>query len=293
MELLCKIPLPGHYKTDHFLTFHKRDPHSIAVRVDGNSLEKGIILHQKPCCLIINFIENAVEAALLIDGEIEDFTEKNLETLVENFLGLSQNIEEFEKRFQTNSQISHMLSRSSGLRITTTLTFYEAFTRSVFGQQLSINAAFAICRKFVAEFGVEHSCGIYCYPSPKEIYNCEEARLKGIGCSTNKARTIIACTQAIIEEDLDLEITQNNTLDSIREYILGIKGVGQWTADNTLMRSFGWLDASMHRDLGVRKKLQDLLATPDLPSPKETEEWLSQFSPWRGLVAMHLWSNIS
>ncbi|MEK7779610.1 MAG: AlkA N-terminal domain-containing protein, partial [Pseudomonadota bacterium] len=57
-----------------------------------------------------------------------------------------------------------------------------------------------------------------------------------------------------------------------------------------LLRGFGWLDASLHDDIAVRRGLQKLLASPNKMSEKQVQQWLEQFSPWRALVAVHLWA---
>lgn len=54
------------------------------------------------------------------------------------------------------------------------------------------------------------------------------------------------------------------------------------------MRGFAWLDGSLHGDAAVRRYLQVLLQQEHI-SPKQTEQWLAQFAPWRALAAAHLW----
>ncbi|WVM88359.1 hypothetical protein UMZ34_19660 [Halopseudomonas pachastrellae] len=40
----------------------------------------------------------------------------------------------------------------------------------------------------------------------------------------------------------------------------------------------------------VRKRLGALLQLPEPPDQAFTQQWLSQFAPWRALVAAHLWA---
>ncbi len=65
---------------------------------------------------------------------------------------------------------------------------------------------------------------------------------------------------------------------------------GHWTINYVLLRGFGWLDALLHGDIAVRRGLQKLLASPNKMSEKQVQQWLEQFSPWRALVAVHLWA---
>jgi DNA-3-methyladenine glycosylase II len=56
------------------------------------------------------------------------------------------------------------------------------------------------------------------------------------------------------------------------------------------MRGYGWLDGSLHGDAAVRRSLQKLLVMTDKPTERQTQDWLADFSPWRALVAAHLWA---
>ena len=57
-----------------------------------------------------------------------------------------------------------------------------------------------------------------------------------------------------------------------------------------LFSGFGFLDGSLHGDVAVRRNLQALLGREEKIDENETKRWLAQFSPWRALVAAHLWA---
>ena len=79
-------------------------------------------------------------------------------------------------------------------------------------------------------------------------------------------------------------------IDTLRERLLDIRGIGPWTVNYTLLRGFGWLDGSLHGDVAVRHGMQILLDSPDKISEKAAQQWLAEFSPWRALLAAHLWA---
>ncbi|MFT6552722.1 MAG: DNA-3-methyladenine glycosylase II [Zhongshania marina] len=71
---------------------------------------------------------------------------------------------------------------------------------------------------------------------------------------------------------------------------MAIRGIGPWTVNYVLLRGFGYLDGSLHGDVAVRRNLQLLLGREVKITAEETQVWLAQFSPWRALVAAHLWA---
>jgi len=79
----------------------------------------------------------------------------------------------------------------------------------------------------------------------------------------------------------------------IRERLLAVRGIGPWTVDYVLLRGFGWLDGSLHGDAAVRRGLGRLLGQAAAPDEQAARSWLTPFSPWRALLAAHLWASLA
>jgi DNA-3-methyladenine glycosylase II len=79
-------------------------------------------------------------------------------------------------------------------------------------------------------------------------------------------------------------------VEEIVERLGAIRGIGPWTINYALLRGFGWLDGSLHGDVAVRHGVQTLLGLPDKPNEEQVRLWLAPFSPWRALIAAHLWA---
>jgi DNA-3-methyladenine glycosylase II len=75
--------------------------------------------------------------------------------------------------------------------------------------------------------------------------------------------------------------------------LLAIKGIGSWTVNYALMRGLGYADCSLHGDVAVRSAIQALLKSEEKISQSAAEQWLAQYTPWRSLVAAHLWASRS
>lgn len=152
-------------------------------------------------------------------------------------------------------------------------------------------------RKLIKHAGLQHSSGIWCYPSATQIAAFSEEDLRSLGFSQTKARTVVALGKNIRNGLLPLDqwlndYWQGNTLvaQTIYDALIQIHGIGPWTVNYTLLRGFGWLDGSLHGDVAVRRNLQLLLNTPEKPDENATKDWLAGFAPWRALVAAHLWA---
>ena len=148
-----------------------------------------------------------------------------------------------------------------------------------------------IRRRFIELSGIQHSSGLYCYPDAHTVAQLTIEHLRRACLSQNKSRAIATLSKQLSSNQLHFpEQVTADTIKQLRSELLGISGVGPWTVNYTLMRGFAWLDGSLHGDAAVRRYLQLLLNKESL-SAKQAEQWLQQFSPWRALVAAHLWQS--
>jgi DNA-3-methyladenine glycosylase II len=290
-QLHWSIPLPADFRPDDILAFHRRDAQEVAERVSVTGLQKGIVWRGMPACLHINFSKRKADAMLFVDGHLPGDNRSVFEAMILRMLGLTQRVEEFETRFRDHPQMGPLIARQRGLRVAVAATPFEALTWAVTGQQISVSAAVAIRRKLISAANVRHSGGLLCYPDARQLIGLSEATLRQAGFSTTKARTLRELAQLVADDRLPLDAWAHTLpIDEMRERLAAIRGIGPWTVNYALLRGFGWLDGSLHGDAAVRRGLQALQDLPEKPGAEETAGWLADFSPWRALVAAHIWA---
>lgn len=275
----CTLPLPAGFRSADFLAFHGRDPSGIAEQVTADSLRKGLLWQDRPACLELRF--NGDHAEITLDGD-------GAEALARRMLGLGQTVTEFEDTYRDHPDLGRLISRQAGLRLPQTATPFEALAWAVTGQQISVGAAVSIRRRLIQAAGPCHDSGLLCPPEAAHILALGEDGLRGCGFSGGKARTLGEIARRVQDGRLNLDPARP-AADLERE-LLDTPGIGPWTVSYTLLRGFGWLDGSLHGDAAVRRGLQSLLALPERPDERWTARWLAQFSPWRALLAAHLWA---
>ncbi len=149
----------------------------------------------------------------------------------------------------------------------------------------------SVRRRFIRALGLRHSSGLWCPPGPEQVAGAAPEALRGAGLSRTKARTLQTVSEQILGGELPLDQWLSDTpADTIQERLNAVRGIGPWTVSYALLRGYGWLDGSLDGDVAVRRNLQTLLGREDKPTQQETRDWLADFSPWRALVAAHLWA---
>jgi len=299
--ITTSITLPGNFRLRDFLAFHQRDVQMLAEIVSEGKLQKGIIWQTMPACITFEFSKNQIQLTLHIDSGRKKLNAEKMKSQLQqhaqHMLGLNQNIDAFEQSVVDHPQLNKLIAQQAGLRVPQAATTFEALTWAIIGQQISVSAAVSVRRKLIQRAGLQHSSGIWCYPSATQLAALAEEDLRPLGFSQNKARTVVELGKIIHNGNLPLDnwlndYWQGNALaaQAIYDVLVQIRGIGSWTASYTLLRGFGWLDGSLHGDVAVRRNLQMLLRSDEKLDEATTKNWLAAYSPWRALVAAHLWA---
>lgn len=289
MTAHIQIPLPADYRSSDFIAYHLRDPARISERWEDGILYKGVMWHDEPACLALQFDGNVLSAS--IDTPHPDIGPPALDTLLRKMLSLDQDIVPFEDMALQHAQLGPLIARQRGLRVPVATTPYEALVWAILGQQISVQAAISIRRRFIQAVGHRHDSGLWCHPDPHNVAAVSPDTLRDAGLSAAKARTLLAASTAILQGELSLvDHLDSGSAQTLQNQLTAIRGIGPWTADYTLLRGYGWLDGSLHGDVAVRRSLRTLLQHEEPITAEFTRDWLAAFAPWRALAAAHLWA---
>ncbi|AUH50309.1 3-methyladenine DNA glycosylase 2 [Chromobacterium sp. ATCC 53434] len=285
----CTIPLPAGFRPQDILAFHRRDGERLAERVDDDGLKKGLLWRGLPASLDLRFRPGLAALRLEVDGAAGEAGE--LRDMGRRMLGLNQPVDAFESRYRGHPALGGLIAARAGLRVPQTATPFEALAWAITGQQISVAAAVTIRRRMLALCDCRHSSGLLCHPDAARLAALTADQLGEAGFSRAKSRALLALSQGAADGSLPLDGWLDGTpADEISERLLAVPGIGPWTVSYALLRGYGWLDGSLHGDVAVRKALGMVLGMADKPDQRQAEAWLSAFSPWRALVAAHLWA---
>jgi AraC family transcriptional regulator of adaptative response / DNA-3-methyladenine glycosylase II len=76
--------------------------------------------------------------------------------------------------------------------------------------------------------------------------------------------------------------------EAVRHALLGIPGIGPWTADYIALRALGHPDVFLPTDIGIRDALTRLGR-----DPRQADGLAEAWRPWRSYAQMHLWHTLA
>ncbi|MEO4047177.1 AlkA N-terminal domain-containing protein [Pseudomonas sp. CAU 1711] len=284
------LELPADFRPADLLAFHGRDAQALAERVTADGLDKGLLWQGLPACLSMRFAPGRARVALAIDGRVAEEPQA-LRALAERMLGLTQPVAAFAAAHAGHPLLGRLIAAHPGLRVPQSSSPFEALSWAISGQQISLAVAISLRRKLIRLAGRAHSGGLLCYPDAAAVAALDEDALGRAGFSRAKSQTLLMLAREVLAGRLPLDQwLADEPAEAIGQRLLALKGIGPWTVDYALLRGFARMDGSLHGDAAVRRQLQRLLGSAEKLGQPFVRDWLQPFSPWRALVAAHLWA---
>jgi len=154
---------------------------------------------------------------------------------------------------------------------------FETLVLLILEQQVSIDSAKATFLKLKAkkqDF------------QPESLLHFSDEEYRNIGVSRQKTSYIKALSYSIIKNEIDIESLATKSALQVREELIKIKGIGNWTIDVYLMFSLQAPDIIPLGDIAVVNTIKELL---DIHDRQGMEIYVSKWSPYRSVATFLLW----
>ncbi len=183
------------------------------------------------------------------------------------------------------------LRATPGLRVPGAFDGFELGVRAILGQQVSVRGATTLAGRLVERFG-EPGAPVTDPDAPSRLFPAPErlrrARVEAIGLPAARAGAIRALATAVDRGEVCLDGSADPA--TTRDRLLGLPGIGPWTADYLAMRALREPDAFPAGDLALRKAAN---AGGDPVPERAVADRAEAWRPWRAYAALHLWASLS
>jgi DNA-3-methyladenine glycosylase II len=121
---------------------------------------------------------------------------------------------------------------------------------------------------------------------PESLLSISDEEYRSIGVSRQKTTYIKALSHSILNNHIDIESLSTKSSQQVREELIKIKGIGNWTIDVYLMFSLQAPDVIPLGDIAVVNTIKELL---DIHNKEEMEKYVAKWSPYRSIATFLLW----
>lgn len=210
-------------------------------------------------------------------GVAVDQPDADLAGPVRRYLGASFDLDGFAAAALADSVLARLVADLRGFRPPLVPDPFEALVTSITAQQISLRAAGAVRNRLIRAFGTAFAVA-HAFPGRERLATASPEELVAVGFSRRKAEYVLGLARA----DVDLEGLAVLPDDEVKERLVALAGIGEWTAEWFLARHLGRPDVWPAGDLGLRKAVLHFYGTNDVRALG------GRFAPFRTLAAHYL-----
>jgi DNA-3-methyladenine glycosylase II len=202
-----------------------------------------------------------------------------IEREVLRFLGLAFDLDGFAAwAAGADETLARLVALLPGYRPPLQPDAFEALVTAITAQQVSLQSAAAIRSRFIARYGAAHEHA-HAFPARETVALASVDDLLALGFSTRKAEYVLGLARS----DLDLDGLAALPDDEVKERVVALRGLGEWTADWFLARHLARPHAWPAGDLGLRKAV-----TAFYREVSDVRAFAARFHPYENLSAHYL-----
>jgi AraC family transcriptional regulator of adaptative response / DNA-3-methyladenine glycosylase II len=192
----------------------------------------------------------------------------------------------------SDAALALLVGRRPGLRVPGSVDGPELAARAVLGQQVSVAGARTLAGRLVGSLGEALPGALaepdgpltHLFPVPAAVAGLGPGE---IGLPAARHGALVGLARALERGEISLDAGVDR--DEAWRRLLGLKGIGSWTASYVAMRALGDPDAFLPGDLGIRRA-SARLGLPE--SARGIEAVAARWRPWRSYAAQHLWASL-
>ena len=147
-------------------------------------------------------------------------------------------------------------------------------------QQVSLASARAAFARLEATIGPV---------TPRGLLTLDDAALKKVGFSRQKTAYARHLASAIVSRRFRPAALEGLSDEKARAALIGLKGIGPWSADIYLLMALRRPDVWPKGDLALAVAAQNVKRLASRPTPDELDDLAAPWRPWRAVAARLLW----
>ena len=288
------IPVPKEFSYDQNLQFLKRSPKEVLHRVEEDGVVKLLKLDDE----LVLFKVKSNDKGLTVDflnHKPSSSAQKHINNYIYEWFDLETDLTPFYELAKKDVLLKDLVKKHYGYRIIGQPDLFESLVWAVLGQQINLQFAYTLKQRFVENFGEKLSWKdqhYFLFPSPAHVATLGDADLLPLQFSRQKSKYSVNIAEAFASGMISKEKLRGLPLQEAKEILMKIKGVGNWTANYALMKSFRYPDAFPLEDAGVHNAIKNLKNMKKKPTLDQVKRVFKNYKGWEAYATLYLWKSL-
>lgn len=288
------VPVPKEFSFDQALSFLKRSPRELLHQVDGETVHKALRVDDDVVAIAVSFEKKKVRIDVLAES-LTPTQQEEVIAYVREWFDLDTDLKPFYAMAEKDKLLKDLVQQYYGYRIVGQPDLYEAVTWAMLGQQINVAFAYTLKQRFVEHFGASLQMmdkKYYLFPVAEAVAVLSPDVLMPLQYSRQKAAYTITIAEAFASGTVSKESLKGLPLQEAKERLMKIKGVGNWTANYALMKTFRYPDAFPLEDAGLYNVVKKYKKLDRKPTPDEMKKVFKKYKGWEAYATLYLWKSL-
>jgi len=289
-----KIPFPEVFSYDLCLSFLKRSPREVLHRVENERITKALSVDGQ----LVVFQIMKSDQSLIVDflnAKPSTKIQKQVEAYIREWFDMETNLKPFYALARKDELLRGLVKDFHGYRIVGQPDLFESLVWAVLGQQINLPFAYTLKQRFVQQFGerVTHN-GVdhYLFPEPKLVATLGDDDLLPLQFSRQKSKYTKLIGEAFANGAVSKEMLSKLSFEEAKTELMKIKGIGNWTANYALMKTFRYPNAFPLEDAGLHNAIKNLKGMKKKPSLHQVKRIFKNYKGWEAYATLYLWKSL-
>lgn len=290
-----QLPVPFEFSFDLSLQFLKRSPQELLHRVGEDHVTKLVRLDNEDILFELRQGKTSHLKITILSGSDTPAIRKALKGFIAEWFDLETDLKPFYALAAKDRLLKDLVVQHFGYRIIGQPDLFESLVWAVLGQQINVQFAFTLKSRFVQHFGeklVVNGQDYYLFPKPETVAVLNDEQLLPLQFSRQKSKYVVLIAEAFASGEVSKEKLKGLTLQEAKEKLMTIKGIGNWTANYALMKTFRYPDAFPLEDAGIHNAIRNLRKMDRKPTLDEVKRIFKKYKGWEAYATLYLWKSL-
>lgn len=272
----------------------RRRPENQVDRWDGITYRRVVLLQGRPAEISVSQKGSREAPRVSVSVTCERLgtdTKAEVTALLTHMFGLQVNLKPFYQMAARDPKLRELAERYRGLKPVRFPTVFETLANAFACQQFTLSAGLQLLdrltKRGTVAFKTEAST-VFGFPEPSDLLRISSRTFRKIGFSRQKTRAFHDLSRDILVRRVDFQTLANSTNEDAINLLLGLRGVGRWTAEYVLLRGLGRLDVFPGDDVGARNRLAKWLHRSRPMDYASVRRALRRWQPYAGFIYFHM-----
>jgi DNA-3-methyladenine glycosylase II len=290
-----KIPAPPEFNFDLCLQFLQRSPKELLHHCDGKYVTKFLTIQDQKLLFEVSSIDNKNISVHFLNAKPSPSIKAEVKDYITEWFDLATDLKPFYELAKKDDLLKGLVKEYHGYRIVGQPDLFESLVWAVLGQQINLQFAYTLKQRFVEQFGEKLHYGgndYYLFPTPQKVEQLTDEHLLPLQFSRQKSKYVVLIAKAFTNGTISKEKLKGLSLQEAKEQLIKIKGVGNWTANYALMKTFRYPDAFPLEDAGVHNAIKNLKKMKAKPSIGQVKRIFKKYKGWEAYATLYLWKSL-